>query len=80
MPSRPKKEYNITTFLVIAKEKGEKIQKESEVKKGEVLKIKLKMKRGFENQKGPQPLFKAQSPPLFSHENNQPPPSKFAPN
>lgn len=49
MPSRPKNEYNITTFLVIAKEKGEKIQKESEVKKGEVLKIKLQMKRGFEN-------------------------------
>jgi hypothetical protein len=39
MPSRLKKEYNITTFLVIAKEKGEKFQKESEVKKRENLKI-----------------------------------------
>jgi hypothetical protein len=51
---------------VIAKQKGKKNQKESEVKKGEFLKIKLKMKRGFESQKGPHPLLKSQSPPLFS--------------
>jgi hypothetical protein len=61
MPSKPKKEYNLTAFLVIAKEKGKKIQRESEVKKGEFLKIKLKMKRGFESQKGPHPPH----PPLF---------------
>ncbi len=63
-----------------SKGEKEKIQRENEVKNGEFLKIKLKMKRGFGSQKGPHPLFKSQSLPFFSHENNQPPPSKFAPN